>query len=64
MGISGLQKKFKKRGALNYLGGCLMCDCVQYDVSVWSQMRKNECIGHMEKQLLNFESQMDEDAKL
>ena len=42
-----------------------MCGCVQCDVSVWSQKRKNECIDHREKDLKqDFESQMDEDAKL
>ena len=42
-----------------------MCGCVQCDASVWSQKRKNESIDHREKDLkLDFESQMDEDAKL
>ena len=42
------------------MGGCVQCDA-----SVWSQKRKNECIYHREKDLkLDFESQMDEDAKL
>ena len=39
------------------MGGCVQCDA-----SVWSQKRKNEC---REKDLkLDFESQMDEEAKL
>ena len=50
---------------LNYLVCCLMCGCVQCDVSVWSHKRKNECIDHREKDWkLDSESQMDEDAQL